>query len=112
MLALKDRNQQVMGSVPGLAHLAGVSKEDCHNALTKLLLPDPDSRSKEADGARIKEIDGGWFIINGDKYRNLMSEEDRREYKKLKQRQYRLAVSTESTSGLGGHNKNKNKSTA
>src|SRR5580704_18365972 len=75
MLALKDRKQQVMASIPGLAHMAGVSKEDCHNSLTKLMLPDPDSRTKEAGGARIKEIDGGWFIINGDKYRDLMSEE-------------------------------------
>lgn len=51
--------------------------------------PDPFSRTKDHQGIRIQEMDGGWLIINGEKYRNMMSLDERREYQRLKQRQYR-----------------------
>jgi len=49
--------------------------------------PDPDSRTDGHDGVRISPLDNhrswGWFLVNYDKYKNMRSNEDRREYMKL-----------------------------
>jgi hypothetical protein len=84
MLAIQNRAHVVEASVPGLAHLAGVSREDCEKALKKLMAPDPDSRNKAHDGRRIEVCPGGWLILNGEYYQQLMGAEDRKE----KMRQY------------------------
>lgn len=84
MLALRDRDNEVHASVPGLADAARVPVEECRAALAVLEAPDPDSRSTEFDGRRIEKIDGGWRILNGDKYRKLMGIDERREYVRKK----------------------------
>ena len=89
MLAMKNERHVVEGSVPGLAHLAGVSLEDCEASLKKLIEPDPYSRNQEHEGRRIEAVDGGWLILNGEYYRKKMSQDERREYQRIKQAQYR-----------------------
>jgi len=68
MLAIKDRDNLVEASIPGLASLANMSIPECEKALQSLMSPDPYSRTKENEGRRVTEVDGGWFIINGNKY--------------------------------------------
>ena len=80
MLAMADDRGQCRASVPGLARIAGVSREECLIALNSFLKPDIDSRSQEYEGRRIKEIDGGWLLINHAKYRQLRSAEERKKY--------------------------------
>ena len=89
MLALKDSKHFVSASVPGLARQANVSLEDCQRALAKLEAPDPHSRSQEFEGRRIQKADGGWLILNGQKYRERMNLDERREYQRTKQAEYR-----------------------
>ncbi len=89
MLALRNRHHVVEGSVPGLADCARVSIKACRAALKVLSEPDPDSRSQELDGRRIQDVDGGWFIINGEKYRRKMSEDERREKNAIYQKNHR-----------------------
>lgn len=69
MLAIVDREGFVDASIPGLAHLAGVSLDECQEALDKLSAPDLFSRTKEFDGRRIEPRDGGWLVLNYTKYR-------------------------------------------
>ena len=88
MLAIKDIRQEVQASVPGLAHFARVSVEQCREAIKVLESPDPESRTKDFEGRRIKPIEGGWLVLNGDKYRDKMSKEDLRRYNAGKQREY------------------------
>ncbi len=97
MLALKNRHGQVNGSVPGLAALANVSTEDCRSALIKLSSADQDSRTKEFEGRRITVIDGGWQILNFAKYRNAMSEDERREYQRVWQQNKRKTKPVDSS---------------
>lgn len=78
MLALADRNGCVNASEPGLAKAAGVSLEQCLDALARFQAPDPYSRTKAHEGRRIQPIDGGWFMINHPKYRELASKDERR----------------------------------
>ncbi len=89
MLALADKDGEVWASVGGLAHTAGIDRELTVKALKTLASPDPDSRSKEYDGRRICDIEGGWGILNYKKYRDLGRAEDRREYFAEHKRQQR-----------------------
>src|ERR1700674_4436993 len=83
MLAMADRQGRVFASVPGLAHRARVSVEDCDGALAHFMAPDERSRTKLYDGRRIEEIDGGWRLLNHEKYRALRDEEAIKESKRL-----------------------------
>lgn len=89
MLAMANRDGVVEASVPGLATLSRESRADTETALRLLESPDPDSRSKEHEGRRIQKVDGGWLILNHAKYRAKLNAEERKEYNKLKQREWR-----------------------
>lgn len=95
MLAMSDRYGRVWASIPGLAKEAAVSVDAARFAIDKFLNPDPDSRTKIAEGRRIVEIDGGWKLINHAKYRAIRDEEERRAYKTEKQREYRSKVTVD-----------------
>jgi hypothetical protein len=80
MLAMANRNGFVFGSAPGLANRARVPIESVREALAKFQQPDFDSRTKEHEGRRIEEVDGGWRLLSYAKHRAIRDEEDRREY--------------------------------
>lgn len=89
MLAVSDKGGLVESSLPGLADMARVPIKECQEALKVLSEPDEWSRSKEFEGRRIREVEGGWLILNYEKYRNRLSLEDRRDYQRVKQAEYR-----------------------
>lgn len=89
MLAMADRDGVVQASVPGLAVRARVSREECEEALSHFMSPDPDSRSPEHDGRRIEKVDGGWRLLNHQKYGDLLSHEDRKEKARIRQQRKR-----------------------
>lgn len=93
MLALKDGEGMVMSSLPGLAKSAGVTIEQCEEALVKFKAPDPYSSTKTNDGRRVEDVEGGWFILNHFKYLDEMSLDDRRAYWAMKQREARARKS-------------------
>lgn len=92
MLALKNKAGIVEGSVPGLADMARLSLNETLKALEILRSPDEYSRTKKFEGRRIEDIDGGWLILNHEKWRNKMNADERREYLKIKQREHRARV--------------------
>lgn len=89
MLANADRKGRIFASVPGLAKLAGITLPEVEAALHCFMAPDRYSRTKEHDGRRIEEIDGGWRLLNFDKYRELRDTEERREYQREWDRKHR-----------------------
>lgn len=97
MLALADRNGEVMSSVPGIAKASGVSLDECVDALNRLQSPDPWSRTKTMEGRRIQEIDGGWEIINYRFYRELLSDKQKAESSAERSRRYRARKKMEGT---------------
>jgi len=97
MLALADRNGEVMSSVPGIAKASGVSLDECVDALNRLKSPDPWSRTKTMEGRRIQEIDGGWEIINYRFYRELLSDKQKAESSAERSRRYRARKKIEGT---------------
>lgn len=102
MLALADQTGGVHASIPGLAMVARVDIEATRKALENLMAPDPDSRTKEHEGRRIEEIDGGWRILNYAKYCAMMSKAERQEYKARWMREKRRQQSGRDVDN-GGH---------
>lgn len=87
ILAMKNSEGQVFSSVIGLADAAKVTLDECREALQVLLSPDPNDTSKVEEGRRIREIPGGWQVVNHDMYR--FSTDEKRAYwaeQKAKQR--------------------------
>jgi hypothetical protein len=82
MLAMADRKGRVWASIPGLASIARVPVEDCRTAIESFLSPDRDSRTKDNEGKRIEEIDGGWLLLNYEKYRERQDAETIKESKR------------------------------
>ncbi len=87
LLAMADEDGNVWSSIPGLAKAAGVSIEQCTEALRCFMAPDAYSRTKDHDGRRVAEIDGGWLVLNYTMYRRLASSQDKKNAEK--QRRYR-----------------------
>lgn len=79
MMAMCDRDGFVEAGVPGITHRARVSRPECEEALRVLSSPDPDSKSKAYEGARIIRVDRGWLLVNYEHYRDKESADDRRE---------------------------------
>ena len=89
MLALASKDGVVEAAIPGLANAARVPIEDCRAAVARLLAPDPDSRTTEFEGRRIEPCDGGWRLLNHAKFRAKLSRDDRNDYQRVKQAEYR-----------------------
>ena len=75
MLAMADRRGRVWASIPGLANRARASVDNVEAALSKFLSPDKYSRTTEHEGRRIEQIEGGWKLLNHEKYRAIRDEE-------------------------------------
>lgn len=75
MLAMADSRGRVWASIPGLANRARIPVEDARIAIECFLSPDRDSRTSEHEGRRIEPIDGGWRLLNHEKYRKIRDEE-------------------------------------
>lgn len=90
MLALKDHDGVIQSSVVGLADAAKISVEECREALRVLLSPDPDDSSGVEEGRRIREVAGGWQIVNNDLYR--FSTEAKREFWRTNKAEYRAKL--------------------
>jgi hypothetical protein len=89
MLAIAEADGYVGASLPGLADAAHVTLEECGQAITAFLSPDPYSRSKEQEGRRIEVVDRGWRILNYEKFRNERDPAARREQNRLAQQRHR-----------------------
>ena len=78
LLAMRDSEGRVMCSVVGLADRAKVTVEECRKAIVVLEGPDEDDSSGVEGGRRIRRVEGGWEIVNHDRYR--FSTEAKREF--------------------------------
>ena len=100
LLAMCDQDGLIDAPVPAIASRAKVSVEDCQKAVNIFLAPDPHSRTKAFEGRRIEiNESGGIVLLNHKKYRDMMSLEARRDYRRLKAREYRREAA-EATRGM------------
>ena len=92
MLAMADRYGRVYGSIPGLGSRARVSLAATEAAIEKFLGPDKYSRTEDFEGRRIEKIDGGWRLLNYEKYRELRDDEVRKEQNRMAKRRSRASA--------------------
>lgn len=83
MLAMSDCHGYVGASIPGLAARARKSVSEVEAALERFRSPDPYSRTSEHEGRRIVNVEGGWQLLNWQKYRGVVNVEAARESKRV-----------------------------
>lgn len=103
MLALADKNGLVNASLPGLASFAGLTIQETQAGLNSFLAPDQFSRTKTDEGRRIREVEGGWLLVNHAKYRDMLNKEERREYLRIKKQESRKRLVGQRMSTLSAH---------
>lgn len=89
MLALANKEGVVQCTIPGLADRARISLEECEKALERFKQPDKYSWSRECEGRRIQDVDGGWFLINHAKFREMLSVDEQREKTRIRVERWR-----------------------
>ena len=89
LLVMADEDGVVRARAPGIAGMANVPRDAVDKALGKFLDPDPDSRTEDHEGRRIKAIDEGFLVLNYAKYRAIARNIDRRSAGKARQQTYR-----------------------
>lgn len=89
ILALKGRDQICRATIPALAKYSDTTLERCEEIMEKFQSPDKYSNSQEYEGRRIRRVDGGWLVLNGEKYRDKMNPEEVREYNRVKKQEER-----------------------
>ena len=89
MLAMSDKAGFVKAAPTSVALFARLSQEDTRAALNILESPDPESGTEADDGRRIEKIEGGWFIVNYEKYRNRLSTDEEAVKSRERMRKYR-----------------------
>ena len=82
LLAMADSKGRVFGSIPGMANRAQIPIESCIKAFDCFMSPDPHSRTKDEEGRRVAVIDGGWRLVNYNKYRETKDAEREKERKR------------------------------
>ncbi|HEV2709110.1 MAG TPA: hypothetical protein VGU67_02755 [Edaphobacter sp.] len=76
-------------SPTNLAKRAGVTLSETKAALDKLEGPDEFSSDPTNDGRRVERTDGGWIVLNAEKYRSQVTREEIRRQNKERQQRYR-----------------------
>lgn len=89
MLAKADALGFVRASVPSMAHLCMVPIDRMEQIVAILAAPDKYSRTSVDGGRRLREVGGGWEIVNYQAYRNARDPESRREYQRQWDRENR-----------------------
>jgi hypothetical protein len=111
MLAMADKNGEVVATIPGLARVACVTIQEVENALEKFQSPDKYSRTPDDEGRRIEQNEDGWVLINYEKYRKMASKEDQKaksaeRVRKYRERQKRNGKSLQCNAKRGSGNGN------
>jgi hypothetical protein len=95
LIVLADKNGIVDMTPEAISRRTTIPLEIIETGIQALEQPDPHSRTPDEGGRRIVRLsDGrswGWRIVNHARYRNIRSQEDRREYMRQYQRQRRQA---------------------
>ena len=88
LLVLADLNGVVDMTPAAIAARTRIPLPSVKAMLTELEKPDPESRSEEEDGRRLERLDAhrtwGWHIINYERFRQIATEEQRRESTRLR----------------------------
>jgi hypothetical protein len=90
MMALKDADQVVRYNAFAIGQRAHKTEAEVLEALEVLAAPDKKRIEPQPhEGRRVEKVEGGWLLLNGQYYEDMMRSINRRAYKTGKQREYR-----------------------
>jgi len=89
MLAMKDKDGFVKGSVGNMAHMARVTTGEAKKAIDALESPDEDSTTADNEGKRIERVQGGWIVLNHELYKAKLSDNPDAEKARERMRRFR-----------------------
>jgi hypothetical protein len=103
--AMDEDSNAMFACAENLALRARVSLEDTKEAVQAFESPDPYGQEQEYSGRRIERIPGGWHILNGPKYRSmitrgLMREQNRERVRRFRERKAGSHVTPQSDSNV------------
>lgn len=102
MLALKDSDHIVRLTAYQLSERAKKTELEVLEALKILSSPDTIRREKQDfDGRRIKAVEQGWLVLNGEKYRDMVQLEMKRAKNRRAQQAFRDRLKEEKVKRLG-----------
>lgn len=93
LLALQDADHVVRKTIYAIARASRKTEKEALAALK--VLSSPDRRREEPqefEGRRIQKVDGGWLILNGQRYEELMRKVSRQAYQAKWAREHRAAL--------------------
>ena len=89
-IAAMDEDGMVrFASAENVAHRARVSIKDATKAIEVLEGSDENSSDEENEGRRIERVSGGWIVLNGKKYRGMVTKGIIQEQTRERVRRYR-----------------------
>lgn len=90
MLAKRNADNIVRGSAYQIGTWARKTEAETLEALKVLSSPDTKRlEPQKFEGRRIEKVEGGWLILNGEHYQEVMRSMNRKNYKAIKEREYR-----------------------
>jgi uncharacterized phage protein (TIGR02220 family) len=105
MMAAADKDGNVLGSDQTIARIINVPLGQFRSCIEALMKPDPQSRCDLHEGRRVVPMERGlgYLLPAYPKYSGIRTDEERREYFKLKKQESRarLAAAEEVTAGNG-----------
>lgn len=97
ILALKDHSTGILDkNITGIARIANLPIEVVEKAFNKFMSPDPLSSSPENEGRRISKVDGGYMVLNHEKYVEYGWSDEKKEYERLRKAGYRGDINNDS----------------
>jgi hypothetical protein len=85
-----DKSMQVELNTEIIGFLIGEQAEVVAAQIVKMCAPDPKSRTRDEQGRKLVNISEYTYrVVNGAHYREIRNEQDRREYNRRKQAEYR-----------------------
>jgi len=101
LIAAMDRHGIAQFACPeNLASRARVSLKETKKAIESFESPDPYAPTQEFEGRRIERIDGGWLVLNAEKYRNIVTAAVAAEKTRERVRKHREAKRVTECNGL------------
>lgn len=106
LMAAADRAGNVLGSDATIARIINVPMDQFKRCLEALMKPDPQSRSLEYEGRRVIPLERGlgYLLPSYVKYSGTMTDEQRREYFRIKQAECRARKKEAETAGITAGN--------
>lgn len=89
LAAMDDDGFVAFASPANVAHRARVSLEAAEAAIAVLEAPDANSSDPENEGRRAERCPGGWYVLNANKYRELVTRLESKRLHRDRQQRYR-----------------------